>query len=52
MVTLAGKGRTCTDTNAMSSGQAAGFEGGLFEGFYVLKRLVDAEIDWIGDDAV
>jgi hypothetical protein len=29
-----------------------GFGWGLFERFSVLKRLVDAEIDWIEDDAV
>ena len=29
-----------------------GFGWGLFERFNVLKRLVDAEIGWIEDDAV
>jgi hypothetical protein len=29
-----------------------GLSFGLFERFNVLKRFVDAEIDWIEDDAV
>jgi hypothetical protein len=52
LVTLAGKDRTCTDTYAMSRGQADRFGWGLFERFNVLKRFVDAEIDWIEDDVV
>jgi hypothetical protein len=44
--------RTCTDTNLRPGSWAVRFGWGLFERFNVLKRFVDAEIDWIEDDAV
>ncbi len=53
MVALAGMGGTCTDTSLNSMGSCIKvLEGGYFERFNVLKRLVVAEIELIEDDAV
>ena len=53
MVALAGMGGTCTDTSLNSMGLCIKvLDGGYFERFNVLKRLVVAEIELIEDDAV
>ena len=53
MVTLAGMGRTCTDTDPILMRWGIKVFGwGLLERFIVSKRLVVAEIALIEDDAV
>ncbi len=50
---LAGMGGTCTDTNLNSMGSCIKvLDGGYFERFIVLKRIVVAEIELIEDYAV
>ena len=53
MVALAGMGGTCTNTNLNSMGLCIKvLDGGYFDRFIVLKRLVIAEIELIEVDAV
>ncbi len=53
LVTLAGMGGTYTNTSLNFMGLCIKFlDGGNFEQFIVLKRLVVAEIELIEDDAV
>ena len=53
LVALAGMGGTCANTNSNSMWSCIKvLDGGYFERFIVLKRLVVAEIELIEDDAV